>query len=40
MVEGEEKEKKKRKTTMQKEGFLGARPTLIVVLQVAAVRCN
>jgi hypothetical protein len=36
-----EKEKKKeKKITAAKEGFPGARPALLAVSQVPAVRCN
>jgi hypothetical protein len=41
MEEGEEKEKgKKKKIAVGKECLLRAGPTLLVVQQVAAVRCN
>jgi hypothetical protein len=44
MEKGEEKERKKKrrkkKITMKEEGFPGARPTLLIVQWVTAVRCN
>jgi hypothetical protein len=38
--EGKKKEKKKKIIDMEKEGFPGAGLALLVVQQVAAVRCN
>jgi hypothetical protein len=40
MEEGEEKERKKKKVTMGKEGFPGAGPILLAVQWITAVRCK